>query len=151
MNCSKVDWVNNSVNWDYTLTKTLQFRSLSGIDFGRFSAYDKTTKELLICAEGNTLTVYKGYAWDGCSVVGRVYETENTLKASLLHDILYQVGKQKGYKAAYTLTQADKEFLWLMKALGVGWFVRNTWWAGVTTFGALWKMGTLDQLIIEEK
>jgi len=36
-----------------------------------------------------TLTIRKGYCWDGCS--GPTIDTESTMRAGLIHDALYQL------------------------------------------------------------
>lgn len=134
--------------WEYELTKLLIFRELTGGDFGYFEACSRKSGELLIEGRGDRLHVYPGYRYDGCSVVGRIYETNETLMAACLHDAMYQVGKQMGYKAAWTLKHADQLFLWTMRALGVSWLVRNAWYTGVVTLGTAWKMNLLDTLDI---
>lgn len=147
------NWVRKTEGeWEYELTKVIIFTELTGGTFGHFKAYAKKSKQLLIEGRGDRLLVYPGYRYDGCTKIGRIYETNATLMAACLHDAMYQVGKQVGYNAVWTLKHADQLFLWTMKSLGVSWFVRNIWYTGVVTLGTAWKMNMMDTLdIVESK
>ncbi len=57
------------------------------------------------------ITIHKGYSWDGCTVIGLVYENAETLRASALHDLLYQLSEQwPDYVIPYDRDQADQAF-----------------------------------------
>ena len=54
------------------------------------------------------LTVVEGYAWDGPS--GPVVDTKENMRASLVHDALYQLMRHKHLKAKEHKDKADKLF-----------------------------------------
>jgi len=54
------------------------------------------------------LTVVEGYAWDGPS--GPVVDTKENMRASLVHDALYQIMRHKHLKAKEHKDKADKLF-----------------------------------------
>lgn len=56
--------------------------------------------------KGGTLTIWKGYAWDGPS--GPTIDTKNFMRGSLVHDALYQLIRQE-YLSKNSREQADKE------------------------------------------
>ena len=52
------------------------------------------------------LTIKEGYAWDGPS--GPVVDTKENMRASLVHDALYQLMRQKKLSARTYKDRADK-------------------------------------------
>jgi hypothetical protein len=66
--------------------------------------------------DGN-LTVKSGYAWDGTS--GPVVDTDRNLRASLVHDALYQLMRQRELKQRAFKNKADRLFQKLCKEDGV--------------------------------
>jgi hypothetical protein len=66
--------------------------------------------------QGN-LQVKAGYAWDGTS--GPVIDTPFNLRASLVHDALYQLMREKTLSAKEDKDKADKLFKKLAKEDGV--------------------------------
>ena len=68
-------------NYKYQLVEDFSFRiSIEGFEVNHpFIKLDK---------QGN-LTVKKSYAWDGAS--GPTIDTRNAMRASLVHDVLYQL------------------------------------------------------------
>ena len=56
----------------------------------------------------SNLTVVEGYAWDGPS--GPVVDTKENMRASLVHDALYQLMRHKHLKAKELKDKADKLF-----------------------------------------
>ena len=74
---------------------------------GRFIALDESGK----------LTVKSGYAWDGVS--GPVLDTEQNLRASLVHDAFYQLMRKRELKAKDWRNKADKLFRDMCKQDGV--------------------------------
>jgi len=55
-----------------------------------------------------TLTIKAGYAWDGPS--GPVVDTKENMRASLVHDALYQLMRLKKLSATAHKDRADKIF-----------------------------------------
>jgi hypothetical protein len=47
----------------------------------------------MVQCRASIVAVYPGYMWDGSTVVGKYYEDEVTLVASLVHDVLYNANK----------------------------------------------------------
>ena len=54
------------------------------------------------------LTIIRGYAWDGPS--GPVVDTKENMRASLVHDALYQLMRHKKLSAKAYKDKADKIF-----------------------------------------
>ncbi|MEM7017155.1 MAG: DUF1353 domain-containing protein, partial [Pseudomonadota bacterium] len=63
------------------------------------------------------LTIREGYTWDGVS--GPVVDTNNNLRASLVHDALYQLMRHAELSAEGNKNKADKLFHKLCKEDGV--------------------------------
>lgn len=55
-----------------------------------------------------TLTIFDGYAWDGPS--GPVIDTKENMRASLIHDALYQLMRYRKLTAKAHKIKADKLF-----------------------------------------
>ncbi|UTW10253.1 DUF1353 domain-containing protein [Marinobacterium rhizophilum] len=77
---------------------------------------DIDTAFIALDAQGN-LRVKSGYAWDGTS--GPVVDTPFNLRASLVHDALYQLMREKSLSAKEHKEKADKLFKKLVKEDGV--------------------------------
>lgn len=138
----RLHYVKNG-SWDYTLTEDYKIK-VNNIDFGKFELYgvDEWRDTLFAKGDGDTLTIYKGYAWDGCTAVPSY---DWNLEASLVHDVLYQTKKCPGGSACKaTWWQVDRLFLNMMKEAGATWLQRRTYYTGVRTFGALFKLEKLD-------
>lgn len=57
-----------------------------------FRGYDRKS-EFIVLAENSVLGIRAGYAWDGAS--GMTVDTPSTFAASLVHDALYQLLREK--------------------------------------------------------
>ena len=78
--------------------------------------------------------VKKGYAWDGAS--GPVFNTKNTLVASLVHDVLYQAQRLNLIEHNSTNRKnADENFYELLKYFGVNPVRCKIWYLAVRFFG----------------
>jgi len=66
---------------------------------------------------GGALLVKKGYAWDGPS--GPVKDTEENMRASLVHDALYQLMRNKELSSRKHRKTADQLFKDICKDDGV--------------------------------
>jgi len=68
---------------------------------------DVDTQFIKMDTDGS-LTVKSGYAWDGPS--GPVVDTEDNMRASLIHDALYQLMRHRKLTAKEHKEKADKLF-----------------------------------------
>lgn len=73
-----------------------------------------------------------GYRWDGPS--GPTLDTVDWMWASLVHDALYQLGRE-GLLPERARKPADDEMLLILKAEGMPWWRRAYSWAAVRMFG----------------
>ena len=110
------------LNQDYTLTLPRVFN--------RLEAHDITTPFIRLTATG-LLTVKYGYAWDGAS--GPTRDTASAMRASLVHDSLYQLMRMHllplGLRSA-----ADDLFYDLLRADGMNRVRAWYWWRAVKRF-----------------
>ncbi len=81
--------------------------------------------DYFICIQGQ-ITIKQGYCWNGCTAAP---DTPKTYKASMVHDALYQYGKQIGLKRIV----ADTWFSHLLKRESFKWNALYYW--GVRLFG----------------
>lgn len=85
-------------------------------------------------SKNGILEIKKGYAWDGAS--GPVINTQNTLIASLVHDVLYQAMRLNLIKPNKVNRKiADKNFFEILKMNGVNSIRRKVWYLAVRLFG----------------
>ena len=88
----------------------------------------------LFCLSTTTLIACCDYSWDGPS--GPTIDTRNSLRASLVHDVLYQAMREKGIKFSYSSRKwADKIFLKILKEDGMGIIRRRLWYFAVRLCG----------------
>ena len=85
--------------------------------------YDISTDYIILDDKG-VLTILKGYAWDGPS--GPTYDSKNSLRASLVHDSLYQCIRL-GLLPSEIRVYADIELDKILKEDGM-WVVRRWYW-----------------------
>ncbi len=93
---------------------------------------DIKTEFINLSTEGN-LTVKKGYAWDGPS--GPVKDTKENMRASLVHDALYQLMRNKNLNSRTHRKAADQEFKDICKADGVSNFTASIYYKALRKFG----------------
>ena len=83
------------------------------------------------------LTVCKGYAWDGAS--GPAFDTETILRASLVHDALYQLMGMKLIDLIHRKA-ADEHLYQIARESGMSW-ARAQWvYRAVRLYGKVSKM-----------
>ena len=99
------------------------------LDFSPPQAVRSTFLEL--SAEG-LLLIKSGYCWDGAS--GPAIDSKNFMRASLVHDALYQMLRNQQLPVVLRL-QADQQMLSILKQDGMS--LPRRWWAyqGVRIFG----------------
>ena len=91
-----------------------------------------TTEWLMLDMDG-ILTIEKGYAWDGPS--GPTYDSRNSLRASLIHDALYQLIRLE-LLPPYHRRAADLDLDRILKEDGM-WSLRRWYWIrGVRWFAS---------------
>ena len=95
-------------------------------------ATDITTDFIDLDTEGNLL-VKEAYAWDGPS--GPVKDTPRNLRASLVHDALYQLMRNDELKTRTHRRAADEEFKRLCKEDGVSKHWASIWFKALRKFG----------------
>jgi len=95
--------------------------------------YDVKIGEYVHLWEDGTLIIYKGYAWDGAS--GPTWDSKSSMRASLIHDALYQLMGVKKKLLDYRLLADDllcrickEDGMWSVRAFiwrkAVNWFGR---------------------------
>lgn len=122
------------IDWNYILVKDITF------DFGEKYSIPCEYKNqwFWMRMEGKSLflTVYKDYAWDGCSLVP---DFKGTIIASLPHDVIYQFSEKLSeawrFKLSQTLKMADGIFYLAMVQNSVKSVVSKTYYLGVRVFG----------------
>jgi len=132
----KVQDVTYQKAWRYTLGKpySLNFGVKYGktLHMGEAQAAASTSFYTLSSDE---LKAGSGYAWDGAS--GPVFQTKNSVEATLVHDIMYQAMAADLVPATRPNRKiADKIFLLILKKNGMGFLRRRLWYAAVRLFGA---------------
>ena len=107
--------------------------------------YDISTDYITLNNKG-VLTISKGYAWDGPS--GPTYDSKNSLRASLVHDSLYQC-MRLGLLPNDTRVYADEELDKILKEDGM-WSIRRWYWMrGVRWFaGSAARVGNIKPTYI---
>ncbi|GAB1623338.1 hypothetical protein AAOGI_33880 [Agarivorans albus] len=82
---------------------------------------------------GGNLLVKSGYAWDGPS--GPVIDTEENMRASLVHDALYQLMRNEELSARTHRKAADQLFKDMCKEDGVSNFRASAYYKALRKFG----------------
>jgi hypothetical protein len=83
-------------------------------------------------SKDGVLLIRKGYAWDGAS--GITIDTPNSMRASLVHDALYQLMRMKLLSQNRRLT-ADKEFKRILLKDGMSGWRAGIWYKAVRRWG----------------
>jgi len=79
------------------------------------------------------LLIKQAYAWDGPS--GPVKDTPENMRASLVHDALYQLMRNNHLNTRTHRKTADVQFRIICKEDGVSGRTANIWYRGLRRFG----------------
>lgn len=138
---------NNEEIFHYKLTEKVIF--CTGYFIGNWDLYSPEG-QLVAYSRASIVVVYPGYMWDGSTIIGEYYEDDITLKASLIHDVLYNAKKNPDdIKVPFNLFTADwifYDYLRLLYRKNKGSFYQKyifpklyKW--GLWTLGLPWKFG----------
>ncbi len=94
--------------------------------------HDIETDFIALDTAGN-LFIKNGYAWDGPS--GPVVDTEENMRASLVHDALYQLMRNKELSTRTHRKAADQLFKDICKDDGVSNFKASVYYKALRKFG----------------
>lgn len=142
----QIDFSSSGESYKYRLLEKVIFVSTHNL--GKWELYTPENDKVATC-NGKIITVFPGYMWDGLTVIGAIYEDEITLKASILHDVLYNAKKNPDdIDIDFTLFRADLIFRsYLCDLYGKsGGFIQkyifpNLYLFGLWTLGLPWKFG----------
>ena len=136
----------NVARWIYRLSRNYSWKSSYALDRD-WAFQDKEGHTRLLLTTDGTITVTRGYAWDGCTpkfffldvvfgIPDGVVDTRTghprTYHASLIHDALYQFLPEG---LPLSRAQADRCFLDLMATRNFA--LRYVYYAAVRLFGWL--------------
>jgi len=93
---------------------------------------DIVTDFVELSTEG-ALRLMSGYAWDGPS--GPVVDTKENMRASLVHDALYQLMRNEELNTRTYRKKADKIFREICKKDGVSSFKANVFYKALRRYG----------------
>lgn len=94
---------------------------------------DKIDTDFIGLDTNGNLLVKKGYAWDGPS--GPVIDTEENMRASLVHDALYQLMRMEELSTYSHRKAADKLFRDICKEDGVSGIRASAYYKALRKFG----------------
>ncbi len=135
--------ITNDSQYRYELTHAVSMR-VDQLHIANLRFYSQKEKLIAQCYRGK-LTLMRGYRWDGCSGIGNIIETRQTLIASLLHDFLYQLSEQSAWRAPFTRRQADIAFRRLLPC-----WAKPLYYLGVRAAGWAYWGDKQDTLIIKK-
>ena len=154
----KVKYIIYSSEVDFKFILNEEIKFYLEYDLGNWSLIDPKTEEEVAICEGNVVTAKIGYMWDGSTVIGEYYEDEQTMEASLLHDILYNAKKNpQDIEVSFSLFLADKIMMrHLLKLYNDEGFVKrwlfpHLYYWGLISVGIPWKFGNNDYYTLQKK
>ncbi len=89
---------------------------------------------LITLTKDGLLTIKYGYAWDGAS--GPTRDTKDTMRASLVHDALYQLCRMGLLSAEMWRGEIDDVFKRILETDGMGRVRRWVWHRAVRRFAS---------------
>lgn len=123
------------MTWGYIRYRSeykYQLASAYQVDVGIVPKEEIETEFVELDGEG-LLTIKKAYAWDGPS--GPVIDTPLNMRASVVHDALYQLMRLEELKSRKWRKTADKLFRDICKEDGVPSITANTYYRALRKFG----------------
>ena len=90
---------------------------------------ERVDTPFIFLLKDGTLKIKAGYAWDGPS--GPTIDTLNSMRASLLHDALYQLLRMKKISGESNRRKADKAFYLILREDGMWKLRAKIWWRAV--------------------
>ena len=126
----KVKYIKLPTSWKYELAEPEIFTLPKSVGTSVIEA-----KHIVIV--GRVIRINEGYRWNGPSFA---IDTENAMRASLLHDAMYDLMKQ-GLLDQKWRRIADKMYRRILKADGMSWFRRWYHWVGVRLGGSMFSHG----------
>ena len=113
------------VGYKYQLAEDYQLQTAFKID-------EAVDGEFIVLTTAGLLVIKKGYAWDGIS--GPVADSETNMRASLVHDALYQLMRQENLDFQTHRKIADKLFKHICKEDGVPHFLASSYYEVLRLF-----------------
>lgn len=92
---------------------------------GNFAHGTNDKKIFIALDRSGVLRIFKGYKWDGAS--GPTIDTPSTIRASLIHDALYQLIRMGHLDIDIHREAADYEMDKILKQDGMWWWRRKLW------------------------
>jgi hypothetical protein len=93
----------------------------------------KIDTDFIVLTTRGTLKILRGYAWDGPS--GPVPDTPDVMRASLIHDALYQLMRHEWLSSRKFRKAADEIFRQVCKEDGVSTVSANIFYKALRKFG----------------
>ena len=126
-------------SWKYLLEEDAEF-SIENQRLWFRQEDGQWLKHQIICngflsLSAGKIRVHKGYCWDGPS--GPTIDTEDSLRASLFHDALYQA-MQAGVLPYLNRKRSDRIFRSILKEDGMSYLRRSVWYTMIRIFGGYW-------------
>lgn len=115
-----------SSDYKYQLADTYEIKIL-------ITPKDDIDVDFIALTAGGTLFIKKGYAWDGPS--GPIKDTEENMRASLVHDALYQLMRMEELSTRSHRKAADQLFKDICKEDGVSNFCASAYYKALRKFG----------------
>jgi len=122
------DFIEYKEGYKYQLHRTVAFK----LNFNPCIDEDIITRYIMLTVDG-WLIIKWGYAWDGAS--GPTYDSNNTMRASLVHDALYQLMRMGLLNQSFRKV-ADRELYEIMRDDGATWLRASYYEKGVRVLGA---------------
>jgi hypothetical protein len=123
---AKTEFIRYSSDYKYQLADTYEIKIL-------ITPKDDIDVDFIALTAGGTLLIKKGYAWDGPS--GPIKDTEENMRASLVHDALYQLMRMEELSTRSHRKAADQLFKVICKEDGVSNFCSSAYYKALRKFG----------------